>query len=151
MLGEKHIVTSLEVSEGNVQVCFRASWCTLESRLCISYFSQSHVVVYNIETGEKHSKKAVELLERGVALIRHIVALDSAHIVCSIGKDIQIIPCNLKLKIDWRTHHCSLCLPNCALLSFSLGTLWSTVSSPNVLYCNLYASTHLHLYTLLYW
>ena len=57
-------------------------------------------MVYNIETGEKHSKKAVELLERGVALIRHIVALDSAHIVCSIGKDIQIIPCNLKLKID---------------------------------------------------
>ena len=61
---------------------------------------KSHIVIYDVETGEKLSKKLVELQDRGVALIRHINALDSAHIVCSVGRDLQVIPCNLKLKID---------------------------------------------------
>jgi len=72
MLADKHIVTSLE----------------------------SYIVIYDVETGEKLSKKLVELQDRGVALIRHINALDSAHVVCSVGRDLQVIPCNLKLKID---------------------------------------------------
>lgn len=75
--------------------------CFFKSQLFpTTHTYKSHIVIYDVETGEKLSKKLVELQDRGVALIRHINALDSAHIVCSVGRDLQVIPCNLKLKID---------------------------------------------------
>ena len=63
---------------------------------------QSSVEVYDLETGKPHSEKPLET-ERGVSgvsLVRHVQALDGASVVCSSGKDVYIIPCDLKLKTD---------------------------------------------------
>ena len=60
---------------------------------------QSSIELYDLENGKPHSEKQLET-ERGVSLVHHIQALDGASVVCSSGKDVYIIPCDLKLKTD---------------------------------------------------
>ena len=55
--------------------------------------------MYDLENRKLHSEKQLEV-ERGVSIVRHIQALDGASVVCSSGKDVYIIPCDLKLKTD---------------------------------------------------
>ena len=59
---------------------------------------QSQIAVYDVDSGQKHSVKPVEIQNRGVALVRHIVALEGAQVVCSVGKEVHIITCDIKLK-----------------------------------------------------
>ena len=60
---------------------------------------QCHVELYCLENGKPHSEKRLET-EKGVSIVRHIQALDGASVVCSNGRDIYIVPCDLKLKTD---------------------------------------------------
>lgn len=39
-------------------------------------------------------------MDRGVSIVRHVQALDSSSVVCSSGKDVYIVPCDVKLKTD---------------------------------------------------
>ena len=52
-----------------------------------------------MNTGKKHCEKRLDS-ERGVALVKQVFALDEATVICSIGKEVLIIPCDLKLKTD---------------------------------------------------
>lgn len=61
---------------------------------------QSSIAVYDIECGQKRFEIAVEGSERNVILVRHLLSLQGTHVVCSTGREIQIIPCNVKLKVD---------------------------------------------------
>ena len=56
--------------------------------------------VYDLTSGKPHLEKQLETERGGTALVRHIQALDGASVVCSSGKDVFIIPCDLKLKTD---------------------------------------------------
>ncbi len=58
------------------------------------------MTIYDLETGQKHSEKPLDLWSRGIALIRHVQAVDSAHVACSVGREVQIVPCELKLKSE---------------------------------------------------
>ena len=64
--------------------------------LCV----QSSIAVYDLESGQKRFELAVEGGERSVVLVRHLLSLRDTHVVCSTGRDIQILPCNVKLKVD---------------------------------------------------
>ena len=66
------------------------------SLLCL----QSSIAVYDLETGQKRFQVAVEGGERTVVLVRHLVSLRDTHVACSTGRDIQLLPCNVKLKVD---------------------------------------------------
>ena len=61
---------------------------------------QSNIAVYELETGEKRFEIAVATPERCVLLVRHLLPLGNGHIACSIGRDIQIVPCAVKEKVD---------------------------------------------------
>ena len=63
-------------------------------------FIQSSIAVYDIESGQKRFVIPVEGGERNVLLPRHLLPLQGTHIACSTGRDIQILPCNVKLKVD---------------------------------------------------
>lgn len=73
-----------------------------KSSNCVCICLQSCIEVYNLETGCKHAS-GVEL-EKGVSCSsvgRCVQALDEGGcVVCSCGKDMYLIPCNLKLKND---------------------------------------------------
>ncbi len=60
---------------------------------------QSSIAIYDLETGKPHSEKPLDT-ERGMSIIRHIHALDGASVVCSSGKEMCIVPCDIKLKND---------------------------------------------------
>ncbi len=62
--------------------------------------TQSSVTIYDLESGQKHCEKPLEPQNRGMALVRHLVAVDSAHVACSVGREVQIVPCHLKLKSE---------------------------------------------------
>lgn len=63
------------------------------------YLSQSHMVIYEIDSGDKHSEQYLHS-DRTVALINHMLTLDEANVVCTSGKDLHIVPCQVKLKVD---------------------------------------------------
>ena len=74
--------------------------CDIESPI-VMYVLQSSIEVYDIESGKPHSEKQLEGERWGrMSQVRHIQALDGSSVVCSSGKDVYIIPCNLKLKTD---------------------------------------------------
>ena len=84
--------------------------------------TQSSVTIYDLETGLKHWEKQLELQNRGVALVGHMVTVDSAHVACSVGREIQVVPCHLKLKSEYPVisfnsvdirGHISLCRVRC--------------------------------------
>ena len=117
---EWEICCCLFLGEFVLQECMTTSWthifnwhpphvqCTHQSTHTHTHtHTQSYVVLYNLENGQKHSEKQLES-ERGVSFLRHILPLqDGASVVCSSGKDVHIIPCQLKLKTDWHwsTYH----------------------------------------------
>ncbi len=73
----------------------------LKSLLLFCLF-QSCIEVYDLESGCKHSSDVN--LNVGVSCSsvgRHVQKLDEGSTVaCAFGKDIFLIPCNLKLKND---------------------------------------------------
>lgn len=61
--------------------------------------AQSQLIIFDVATGNEHSRKEFKGRgERGVALVRHLADLDGTHVACSTGRDVQIIPCHVKLK-----------------------------------------------------
>lgn len=56
--------------------------------------------VYDLDSGKPYLEKQLETERGGMSLVRHVQALDGASVVCSSGKDIYIVPCDLKLKND---------------------------------------------------
>ena len=65
---------------------------------CIPLSPQSSIEVYDLESGKPHSDRQLE--RGGMSLVQHVQALDGASVVCSSGKDVYIVPCDLKLKTD---------------------------------------------------
>ena len=57
------------------------------------------MVIYDIDSGDKHCEQYLQS-DRTVTLINHIVTLDEANVVCTSGKDLHIVPCQVKLKMD---------------------------------------------------
>lgn len=101
-------VASVDIAKINVELLLIINmYFRLALHVCVVtvYFTllslqtQSVIEVYNLDNGKKHCEKQLES-ERCVPIVRQIFALDEATVVCSIGKDIHIIPCDLKLKID---------------------------------------------------
>ena len=61
---------------------------------------QSSIAVYDLESGQKRFEVEVDGGERTVVLVRHLISLRDTHVACSTGRDIQLLPCNVKLKVD---------------------------------------------------
>ena len=74
--------------------------CYSHSLLSISILQSSVIAMYDLESGQKRFQIAVEGGDRGVVLASHLLSLHGTHVVCSTGRDIQIIHCNVKLKVD---------------------------------------------------
>ncbi len=65
-----------------------------------SVFSlQSRIVIFDVESGKKHSEQYL-LSDRTMTIISHVLMLDESSLVCSSGKDLHIVPCSVKLKLD---------------------------------------------------
>ena len=92
----KYTVHNMHLALYTLSVVF----CSLPERSYLSPSLQSLIVVYDIESGQKRFQMTVGGGERGVVLIRHLLPLQGTHVVCSTGRELRLLYCSVKLKVD---------------------------------------------------
>lgn len=64
------------------------SWC----------FVQCQIIVYDIVNRREVAKKELETI--GMPIIRHLTTLEPSKLVCTTGKEVQMVPTGLKIKME---------------------------------------------------